>query len=434
MVRTALVAALSLLIGAAGLVVARPAAAASLVPVTGFGANPTNLKMYTYVPDRVAATPALLVLVHYCGGSAGAIAGGNGKDFLTAADRYGFVVVLPEATRSEKCFDVSSPQALRRDGGSDSTGIMSMVSWARARYHVDSARIVVSGFSSGAMMTTVLAAQYPDVFAAASAFSGVPAGCFATTNGSLWNSTCSGGNLIKTARQWGDQARAMYPGYTGRYPRIQLWHGTTDTTLAYPNFGEEIKQWTDLHGLGPNPAFTDHPQSSWTRTRYGATGTQATVEGVSIAGVGHQLPQTGQLGYAVSFLGLDGTTGTPSTSPSSSPPSTPPSSPPATGACRVATSISAWSSGLTADLTITNTGATAITGWTLDFTLPAGQSITSGWNATYAPATGRVSATNVSYNAVIPANGSISIGFQAGHTGAVGAPTGFALNGTACGG
>ncbi|WP_198170506.1 extracellular catalytic domain type 1 short-chain-length polyhydroxyalkanoate depolymerase [Actinoplanes awajinensis] len=430
MVRTALVAALSLLIGAAGLVVARPAAAASLVPVTGFGANPTNLKMYTYVPDRVAATPALLVLVHYCGGSAGAIAGGNGKDFLTAADRYGFVVVLPEATRSEKCFDVSSPQALRRDGGSDSTGIMSMVSWARARYHVDSARIVVSGFSSGAMMTTVLAAQYPDVFTAASAFSGVPAGCFATTNGSLWNSTCSGGNLIKTARQWGDQARAMYPGYTGRYPRIQLWHGTTDTTLAYPNFGEEIKQWTDLHGLGPNPAFTDHPQSSWTRTRYGTTGTQATVEGVSIAGIGHQLPQTGQLGYAVSFLGLDGSTGTPSTSPSSSPST----SPPATGTCRVTASISSWNTGLTASLTVTNTGATAINGWTLDFTLPAGQSITSGWNATYAPATGRVNATNVAYNAAIPANGSIGIGFQAGHTGAVGAPTGFALNGTACGG
>jgi hypothetical protein len=33
--------------------------------------------------------------------------------------------------------------------------------------------------------------------------------------------------------------------------------------------------------------------------------TQATVEGVSIAGVGHQLPLSGQLGYAISFLGLD---------------------------------------------------------------------------------------------------------------------------------
>ncbi|TQS17588.1 PHB depolymerase family esterase, partial [Microbispora sp. KK1-11] len=296
----------------------RPAAAASLTRVTGFGNNPTNLNMYLYVPDRVAARPALLVLVHYCSGSASAIFNGNGHDYVTAADRYGYIIVVPEATRSGSCFDVSTPAALRRDGGSDSTGIMSMVAYTRQRYNVDPARIVVSGFSSGAMMTNVLAAEYPDVFSAASAFSGVPAGCFATTDGSLWNSQCSGGQLIKTAQQWGDQARAMYPGYTGRYPRMQLWHGTTDTTLAYPNFGEEIKQWTNLNGLSQTPSFTDHPQSSWTRTRYGNTSTQATVEGISISGVGHQLPMSGQLAYAISFLGLDSTT-TPSPSPSATP-------------------------------------------------------------------------------------------------------------------
>jgi hypothetical protein len=43
-----------------------------------------------------------------------------------------------------------------------------------------------------------------------------------------------------------------------------------------------------------------------------------------------------------------------------------------------------------------------------------------------------VTATNVSYNAAIPAGGSTTIGFQASHTGNSAAPTGFALNGTAC--
>ncbi len=303
----AIVAAVLLPLAAATvLILARPAAAAGLTQVTGFGNNPTNLNMYVYVPSTVAPRPALLVLVHYCGGSASAIFNGNGHDYVTAADRYGYVMVLPEATRSGQCFDVSTAAALKRDGGSDSTGIASMVAYAKAHYNVDPARVVVSGFSSGAMMTNVLAAEYPDVFAAASAFSGVPAGCFATTDGSLWNSQCSGGNRIMTAQQWGDLARSMYPGYTGGYPRMQLWHGTTDTTLAYPNFGEEIKQWTNLHGLSQTPAFTDHPQSTWTRTRYGDTSTQATVEGISIDGVGHQLPMAGQIAYAVSFLGLDG--------------------------------------------------------------------------------------------------------------------------------
>jgi poly(hydroxyalkanoate) depolymerase family esterase len=311
-----LVAALPLVV-AAVLMSVRPASAAGLTRVTGFGNNPTGLNMYIYVPTNVAPRPGLLVLVHYCGGSAGGIFNGNGHDYVSAADRYGFIIVLPEATRSGNCFDVSTPAALQRNGGGDSTGIMSMVAYARANHPIDASRIVVSGFSSGAMMTNVLAAQYPDVFSAASAFSGVPAGCFATTNGSLWNSQCSGGTIIRSAQQWGDQARSMYPGYTGRYPRMQLWHGTTDTTLAYPNFGEEIKQWTNLNGLSQTPAFTDHPQSSWTRTRYGATGTQATVEGISIAGVGHQLPMTGQLAYAIAFLGLDGTS-SPTTPPPSS--------------------------------------------------------------------------------------------------------------------
>ncbi|MFC4592277.1 extracellular catalytic domain type 1 short-chain-length polyhydroxyalkanoate depolymerase [Sphaerisporangium corydalis] len=316
----ALLAAVALSVAAASvLLVMRPAAAASLTRVTGFGDNPTNLNMYVYVPDNLPARPALLVMVHYCQGSASGVFNGVGHDYVTAADRYGYLIVVPEATRSGQCFDVSTPAALRRDGGGDSTGIMSMVSYARQRYGVDPARVVVSGFSSGAMMTNVLAAQYPDVFSAAAAFSGVPAGCFATTDGSLWNSQCSGGRLVKTARQWGDQARAMYPGYTGRYPRMQLWHGTTDTTLAYADFGEEIKQWTDLTGVGQTPALTDTPKSGVTRTRYGGTTNQPPVEGLSFAGYGHSLPLTGMFPYALTFLGLDGTGGTTSPTPTPTP-------------------------------------------------------------------------------------------------------------------
>ncbi len=53
---------------------------------------------------------------------------------------------------------------------------MSMVAYARSPVPIDASRIVVSGFSSGAMMTNVLAAPVPpDVFSAASAFSGRPA-------------------------------------------------------------------------------------------------------------------------------------------------------------------------------------------------------------------------------------------------------------------
>jgi acetylxylan esterase len=92
------------------------------------------------------------------------------------------------------------------------------------------------------MMTNVLLMDYPDIFRAGAAFAGVPAGCFATTDPSRWNNECAVGHITQTAQQWGDIVRNAYPGYTGPRPRMQLWHGTSDTTLNYVNFGEEIKQ------------------------------------------------------------------------------------------------------------------------------------------------------------------------------------------------
>ncbi len=302
-------------------------------------------------------------------------------------------------------------------------------------------------------MTNVLLGDYPDVFAAGAAFMGVPFACFAASAGDPtnpanqagWNSTCSSGQSIKTPQAWGDLVRGAYPGYSGRRPRMQLFHGTTDTTLSYPNFGEEIKQWTNVLGVSQTPVATDTPQSGWTRTRYGTISNQAPVEGISVAGVGHSLPLSGQAKMAITFFGLDGAapTNPPTTNPTTppttpptttptTPPTTTPTTPPAGGGCRVSAAVNAWNTGLTANLTITNTSGAAINGWSLGFTLPSGQNITNGWNATYAPTSGSVTAKNVSYNGSIAAGGSTTIGFQATHTGNSGAPTGYTLNGTAC--
>jgi len=96
--------------------------------------------------------------------------------------------------------------------------------------------------------------------------------------------------VIKTAQQWGDLVRNAYPGYSGKYPRMQLWHGTNDEALNYKNFGEEIKQWTNVNGLSQTPQYTDSPSAGATRTRYGGSGAHAPVEAVSFQGVGHNLP------------------------------------------------------------------------------------------------------------------------------------------------
>jgi endo-1,4-beta-xylanase len=126
---------------------------------------------------------------------------------------------------------------------------------------------------------------------------------------------------------------------------------------------------------------------------------------------------------------LGGTIG-PTTSPTASPTTGPTTGP--AGACRVTYTVSAWNTGLTTAITIANTSSSAVNGWALTFTLPSGQTITSGWNASYSPTSGAVTARNASYNGTIGANGSVGIGFQATHTGNSGKPTSFSLNGTAC--
>ncbi|WP_328848352.1 cellulose binding domain-containing protein [Micromonospora zamorensis] len=121
------------------------------------------------------------------------------------------------------------------------------------------------------------------------------------------------------------------------------------------------------------------------------------------------------------------------TPPTTTPPTTtPPTTPPASDGCRVAYTVNAWNNGLTASISVTNTSSTPVNGWTLAFTLPGGQSITSGWNASYTPSSGAVTARNVSYNATIAPNTSVDVGFQATHTGNAGRPSAFTLNGTAC--
>src|SRR3954463_1662166 len=204
----------------------RATQAASLVEVTNFGTNPTHLRMFEYVPNNVAARPAILVAVHQCTGSGPGFF--SGTEFASLADRFGFIVVYPSSTRSGSCFDVSTAGALTHNGNSDPVGIVSMVQWVEQHNNGDSSRVYVTGASSGGMMTNVLLGDYPDVFKAGAAFMGVPFACFATTDGSMWNTACANGQISKTPQQWGDLARGAFPGYTGARPRMEVWHGTAD--------------------------------------------------------------------------------------------------------------------------------------------------------------------------------------------------------------
>jgi O-glycosyl hydrolase len=101
-------------------------------------------------------------------------------------------------------------------------------------------------------------------------------------------------------------------------------------------------------------------------------------------------------------------------------------------ACHVTYTPNQWQGGFTANVTIANTGSTAINGWTLTFTFPGDQHITNAWNGVESQSGENVTITNESYNATIAAGSSTSLGFQGTWTSNDTSPASFAVNGTTC--
>ncbi|MFF9202638.1 cellulase family glycosylhydrolase [Streptomyces sp. NPDC014986] len=105
----------------------------------------------------------------------------------------------------------------------------------------------------------------------------------------------------------------------------------------------------------------------------------------------------------------------------------------ATGGCEVGYRVTGeWPGGFQGEVTVRNTGASGVDGWTLRWTFPAGQRITNMWGGTPAQSGAEVSVTSASYTAAIPASGSVTLGFTGTRAGSNPAPTAFSLNGAGC--
>lgn len=170
--------------------------------VPNFGPNPSGAKFFLYTPNRIAENPAIVVAIHYCTGTARAYY--SGSPYAQLADQKGFIVIFPESPYSGTCWDVSSRSTLTHNGGGNSNAIANMVTWTLERYNADPKKVFVVGESSGGMMTNVMAATYPEMFAAGIVYSGTPAGCFYSQSGAVnaWNNTCSNGQINSTPEVW----------------------------------------------------------------------------------------------------------------------------------------------------------------------------------------------------------------------------------------
>ncbi|MDX3714859.1 cellulase family glycosylhydrolase [Streptomyces europaeiscabiei] len=104
-----------------------------------------------------------------------------------------------------------------------------------------------------------------------------------------------------------------------------------------------------------------------------------------------------------------------------------------TAACAIGYRVTGtWSGGFQGEVVIRNTGTSAVDGWTLRWTFPDSQRVSSLWGGTVAQSGAAVTVTAASYTANIPAAGSVTLGFTATRGSANPAPTAFTLNGAAC--
>ncbi|MCP2260471.1 chitinase [Streptoalloteichus tenebrarius] len=111
--------------------------------------------------------------------------------------------------------------------------------------------------------------------------------------------------------------------------------------------------------------------------------------------------------------------------------------PPAHGAGGVTatfTKTSDWGTGYEAKYTIKNGGATALTGWTVEFELAAGQRLSSLWEGSHTVSGQKVTVRNVGWNGSVAPGAQVSFGFGVSYSGAFAAPVTCTVNGAPCDG
>lgn len=256
----------------------RPAAAATLQEVTGFGTNPGNLQMFRYAPAGLPAGRPVVVALHGCTQNAAGYGPATGWPHL--ADRWKFTVVVPQQksqNNANSCFNWFEPADTRRGSG-EALSIKQMVD--KAKQDNGAASAYVSGLSAGGAMTAVMLATYPDVFSGGGIVAGLPYQC-ATSVVAAFGCMNPGTNL--SPAQWGDKVRAAF-AHSGPRPKVSIWHGTADTTVRPLNGAELVEQWTNVNGTDQTPDVSD-TVGGYPHRVYGGT-----VEHYSITGMNHGQP------------------------------------------------------------------------------------------------------------------------------------------------
>ena len=253
--------------------------------LTGFGANPGNLRMFAYAPKDLPPKAPLVIALHGC--TQTAVEYDHGTGWSSLADSLGFAVVYPQqqpANHPKNCFSWFLPDNIARGHG-EARSIREMVEHAIATFAADRRKVFVTGLSAGGAMASVMLATYPEVFAGGAIIAGLPYGCASNVQQAFEAMFTEQGH---PAQALGNRVRAA-SRHRGPWPKISVWHGTGDPIVKPSNAEDIIRQWTNVHGLSESPSHQEFIESGTRRVWSDAEG-EALIEAFSISGMMHGVP------------------------------------------------------------------------------------------------------------------------------------------------
>ena len=200
---------------------------------------PAGVEPQTAVP--------LVCMLHGCTQGAASFAAATLMN--EAADRHGFVAVYPQQERGDNpqgCWNWFLPEHQARGTGEPASivGIIRELMGTTSHWTIDPGRVFVAGLSSGGAMAAILAAVYPDVFAAVAVHSGLSYRSAASMGAAFDAMARGGADPIGQGRAahaaMGDRARAV--------PSMVV-HGSADTTVAPVNADQVLRQSMTVNRL-----------------------------------------------------------------------------------------------------------------------------------------------------------------------------------------